>query len=341
VQISAVRVFGDSLADAGTFGAKYTVQASDSRIYPELVAQAYGISALCNFYAYNGTTLVANPTAGCTDYAVAGGKINYTTAPTAPFSVIQQLATAGASVSYTATDLLLVDGGGNDAADLVGAYLQAATDGGVAYSGLLKTLLPSATVDTTLATGASGFVTAGGLYMVALADSLANAIETHAINKGASRVALLNMPAVDKTPRFQGVLDSIAAAHGGGTAGATARAQADALVTGWIQAYNTELAAQFSGNTKVVIVDFYTGFEQQFETPAQFGLTNVTTPACGSTVVTSCSGAALSAQAPPAGGTGSDWWKRYGFADNFHPTPYGHQLIYQLVSKSLAQAGWL
>jgi phospholipase/lecithinase/hemolysin len=127
--------------------------------------------------------------------------------------------------------------------------------------------------------------------------------------------------------------------NGGGTAGAAARAQADALVTGWIQAYNTELAAQFSGNNKVVIVDFYTGFEQQFETPAQFGLTNVTTPACGSTVITSCSGAVLSAS-PPAGAT-ADWWKHYGFADNFHPTPYGHQLIYQLISRSLAQAGWL
>jgi len=29
------------------------------------------------------------------------------------------------------------------------------------------------------------------------------------------------------------------------------------------------------------------------------------------------------------------------FSDGFHPTPYGHQLMSQLVSRSLAQAGWL
>ena len=55
-----------------------------------------------------------------------------------------------------------------------------------------------------------------------------------------------------------------------------------------------------------------------------------------------CTAAALSAQTPPAGATGgADWWKTYAFSDSFHPTPYGHQLVSQLVSRSLARAGWL
>ena len=31
----------------------------------------------------------------------------------------------------------------------------------------------------------------------------------------------------------------------------------------------------------------------------------------------------------------------YAFADDVHPTPYGHQLLSQFASKLMAQAGWL
>jgi phospholipase/lecithinase/hemolysin len=48
----------------------------------------------------------------------------------------------------------------------------------------------------------------------------------------------------------------------------------------------------------------------------------------------------LSAAITP-GSTDPNWWKSYGFADSFHPTPYGHQLVAQLISKSLAIKGWL
>ena len=45
--------------------------------------------------------------------------------------------------------------------------------------------------------------------------------------------------------------------------------------------------------------------------------------------------AALSA-APPTGVTDPNWWQTYLFSDSFHPTPYGHQLLGQLISRSLA-----
>ncbi len=55
-----------------------------------------------------------------------------------------------------------------------------------------------------------------------------------------------------------------------------------------------------------------------------------------------CTATSLSAMTPPAGAVGgADWWKGYGFSDSFHPTPYAHQLMGQLVSRSLSQAGWL
>jgi len=357
VGITSVKVMGDSLADSGVFGLKFTVQGTaatgtgSTPIWPELAAASLGVPALCNFYRFTGATFAANP--GCTSYAVGGGRINNPASgggAASPVSIIKQLQDASAGGNYTAGDLLLIDGGGNDAADLVGAYLQAPRDGGAAYQALLLTQLPPATVASTLSSGATGAATAGGLYMRALADTFYNAIKTNALDKGAKQVAVLNMPGITNTPRFQMVLDSIAAASGGGTAGATARAQADGLFKSWVETFNARLASNFAGDSRVAVVDFYTEFNNQVATPSQFSLTNVKTPACPITGVggdglptytfSTCSAAALSA-ARPAGITDPNWWKSYAFSDGFHPTPYGHQLTSQLLSRSLARAGWL
>ena len=201
--IKTVKVMGDSIADSGTFGFKFTVQGSaptgpaSTPIWPELVASNYG-STLCPRYVSTGSAF--NNAAGCTNYAVGGGRINNFTAPASPVSIVKQLTDAGAD-GFSAGDLLLIDGGGNDAADLIGAYLSASKDGGKAFSALLSTLLPAATVNAGLAGGATGQAQVGGAYMVALADKFHDAIEANALSKGAQRVAVLNMPAIDKTPR--------------------------------------------------------------------------------------------------------------------------------------------
>lgn len=348
--ISRVTVMGDSLADVGTFGLKFTVQGAGVKIYPELVAQAYGLSSQCPYFLFNGTTFIANPATGCSNFAIGGAVINpagsgYSSAD--PRGIVVQLQ-AAAATGHGANDLLVIDGGGNDAAALVGAYLATATGGSTAianYAALLSTVLDSATVNAQLATGATGFANAGGLYMTALANRFADQIDTYALGAGAQRVALLNMPGITNTPRFQTVLDSIGAASG-----ATARAQSLALFDSWVSAFNSRLAERYAGNAKVALVDFYTSFNDEVAHPEQYQLTNVTTPACPITGVGSdglptytfatCTETALSAS-PPEGQTGTDWWQRYAFSDSFHPTPYGHQLLAQLISRSLAQAGWL
>lgn len=347
--VTAVKVMGDSLADSGTFGLKFTVQgtaptgAGSTAIWPERVAASYG-RTLCPHYVSAGGSFSAK--ADCTNYAVGGGRINNFTAPTSPVSILQQLKDAGAA-GYAAGDLVLIDGGGNDAADLIGAYLGASRDGGKAYAALLGTVLDAATVNSLLAGGATGMAQAGGAYMQALATQFAATIKAQTLDKGATRVAVLNMPGVTLTPKFRMVLASISAANG-----AAAAAQAQTLFDGWVQAFNAKLAAALAGDGRLTVVDFYASFKDQAEHPAQYAYTNVTTPACPATGVgsdglptysfPSCMAAALSAMTPPAGATGgADWWKSYGFADSFHPTPFGHQLMGQLVSRSLSQAGWL
>lgn len=350
-QVTRFKVMGDSLQDVGTFGLKFTVQGTDSLIFAERVARTYGIDSQCNFYVFTGTTFAANPTAGCTNFAIGGGVINPASSSLTagdPRAIGVQLQTAVAAGNHAAGDMLLVDGGANDAASLVGAYLATAAGGAAIanYAALLSSVLDPALVQAQLATGPAGFAQVGGLYMAALADRFHDQIKTHALDKGATRVVIVNVPGITKTPRFQFVLASIAA-----QSGAAAAAQAEAVFDGWVQAFNSRLASRFAGNASVAIADLYTEFNNQVANPAQFALTNVATPACPVTGMGSdglpsydfatCTATALSA-APPAGVTGgADWWKTYAFADSFHPTPYGHQLVAQLISRTLAQKGWL
>jgi phospholipase/lecithinase/hemolysin len=352
VAVTAVKVMGDSLADVGTFGVKFTVQGND--IFPERIATTYGLSKGCNFFVFTGTTFAANPRTGCTNYAIGGGVINPASSSLTaadPRGIGVQFATATAAGNFAAGDLLVVDGGGNDAAALVGAYLNAPRDQGASYVALLGTQLTQAQVGAAVSGGQSGLAAAGSTYMTALANTFADMIRTRALDKGAQRIALLNMPGITNTPRFQLVLDSIAQASGGGTAGAAARAQSEALFKTWVEAFNARLAERFAGESRVVVVDFYTAFNDQIANPAQYGLTNVRAFTCpitgqdssGLPTVTwpTCTDTALAAS-PPAGATGgTNWYKTWAFSDSFHPTPYGHQLLAQLISRSLATAGWL
>jgi phospholipase/lecithinase/hemolysin len=363
--ITSVKVMGDSLADSGVFtglpgyGRIFSVQGGSSEpnvLWTERLAALLGAPQLCNFFKFTGATFVPNPTAGCTSYAVGGGRINYINSSTGdelliPLSINYQLQVAAPSAGYKSTDLLLVDGGGNDAADLVGAYLRAAAGSGANFAIMTRTLIPEATLNPLLTGGATGLAQAGSIYMEKLADKLYNSIKTNALDKGAVHVAVLNMPGITNTPRFQMVLGSIATRSGGGTAGATARAQAEGLFKSWVETFNASLAAKVAGDKRIVLVDFYSAFNDQIANPAQYGLTNVTTPACPPSGAdsdgmptynfTTCTATALSAAPPPGATGGANWWQTYAFSDSFHPTPYGYQLLGQLVAKSLATAGWL
>ncbi len=360
LDLTSVKVIGDSLSDSGTFaglpgGSRIaSVQGSANEpnvLWVERVAQSYELAPLCPVYKYNGTTFVPNTQPGCTNYAIGGARINNPAGSggaAAPLSVLRQLQDAAAR-GWSDKDLVLIDGGGNDAADLVGAYLGAAADQGAAYVALLGTLLPAETLQQALA-APGGREAAGGLYMRALADSLSAATRAQALDKGAKQVVLANIPTITFTPRFQFVLDQVAQANGGGANGAAARAQAEALVKGWVDAFNQRLAANFAGESRVKVFDLAATFTDQMNNPGKYGLSNVTLPVCGAAWVTAvplrsfgdCTASALSATPPPAGApAGTGWWQRYLFSDGFHPSPYGHQLFGDSVIDLLQDAGWL
>jgi outer membrane lipase/esterase len=359
VAISRVIVAGDSLADVGTFGFKFTVQnAADPAgfpIYPQLVASNFGVNSQCNFYKFTGTTFVANTTAGCTNFAIGGGRVVVPASSggaASPMGVPLQLSTAATVVggTYTATDLVLIDGGGNDAADLVGAYLGAASGaaGVAAYQAFLAQQLDAATIGAALQQP-NGAAIAAGLYMQKLADTYYNAIKASALDKGATHVAVLNVPDITLTPRFQAVLAGVAAASGGGTAGATASATLKGAIQQWLTGFNTELSTRIAGDSRVALVPFYEDFTDEVAHPAAYALTNATQASCPVTGTDSlglpsytfptCTSAALDAAAPA--GLTAGWWQTWVFSDGFHPTPYAHRLLASSISRALARAGWI
>ena len=337
--ISKVYVMGDSLADVGTFnGLKFTVMdpvnPKNSLVWPQLIANQFGLdgSTQCNFYSITtGVTTNSN----CTNYAIGGARIVNKPAgqndpPPLP-TVGAQLATRAVS-PYAAGDLLLVDGGGNDAADLAAAFLGAAQGDVNGYQTFLLQQLGAGTMASLLSQDTTG-VTAADAYMQALAATYYNAIKTQALDKGAARVAVLNIPDITITPRFQAVITSL---------GTTQGPQVQALIRAWISTFNTRLKTLVGSDTRIALVDYYTDFQDEIANPASYGLSNVTNPVC-----TVNKGApfdyfpCFSNELDNTTGKTAGWWKTYAFSDGFHPTPYGHQLLAASVSRALARAGWL
>jgi outer membrane lipase/esterase len=355
--VTSVKVVGDSLSDSGVFGFKWAMQSGTydtMKVWTEIIADGFKAPALCPYYgATSPSTVVANlANAGCNSYAVGGGRIHIGTTTLTPFSIPKQLTDLAATKPYGSGDLLLVDGGGNDAADLTGAFLAASGGAPANFIALTSSLVGSATVTTLISTfPATGTAAVGTLYMQALADMLYDSVKAQALDKGAPKIIVLNMPDVTNTPRFQATLDLVALGAGGGAAGAGARAQVKGLIGAWVSAFNTRLTSKFAGNKKVAIVDFFGKFNDQISNPASYSLTNTITPACPSTGIGSdglatysaptCTADSLSRQTPPAGaGSGLNWWKTYLFSDGFHPTIYGYQLLAAQVRTKLAEMGW-
>lgn len=356
--VTSVKVFGDSIMDSGTFGYKFTVQSADPAnpflIFPEVVAANFGVSKLCPFFNFTGTTFV--PNTSCTNFAVGGGRINnLTNTPSSnanPWSITYQMSVGSAMLSPN--DLVIVDGGGNDLADLTGAYLGANSAAGVGtYMNLLGTLLPPATVASLV--GASPTPTsmgqAAGAYAQALGQTLAASVKANVLSKGVTKVVVVASPDITTTPRFGAVLGGVAAA-----AGTAQRDAVQAAVRAWNQAFNASLAQALTG-TGVQFFDLYAEGTKITNAPAQFGFTNITGTACpkvaggldtvtgqptlgAAATVAACNSASMSANIP-VGETSANWWQGYGYSDNFHPTPALHKLIGQSINLQLAKAGWL
>jgi outer membrane lipase/esterase len=341
-----VYVMGDSLNDVGATGKKYTVQDSSNPkgfpIWTQILASHYGVdgSRQCTRYQSIGNSFELNTMSDCTNYAVGGGRIVVSAAQggsSNPKTVGTQM--AAFTGTYGLLDLVLIDGGGNDAADLVTKYLGAASDL-AAYQTFLLQQLDATTVGALLPQP-NGAALAAGAYMQQLANTFHGQITDRVLGKGAKRVVVLNMPDITLTPRFKMVLASVSA-----QAGAAAATALQGAIRQWIGAFNAQLASNFAGNSRVKVVDFYGELTNQVNNQATYGLTNAQDAVCPITGLgadglpdydfVQCTSAALDAQPGKTAG----WWKTYSFSDGFHPTPRGHELMADTVKAAMSSAGW-
>ncbi|MEO7107179.1 MAG: SGNH/GDSL hydrolase family protein [Rhodoferax sp.] len=354
-----VKAFGDSLMDSGAFGFKVTIQNSDKshpfEIFPEKIASSLGASTPCPFFNFAVTRFV--PNLACANFAVAGGRINIrgdansVVDTSNPTSILNQMAIGS---SYLApSDIVIVDGGANDIADLVAGYLGAITPAGLtSFANKLSTVLPTATVNALMTSTPTNDTlnAASSVYVQALAQSLAQSINDKIVAKGVRKVIVVNAVDITTTPIFGGVMSAVGAAPG-----SAQRAAVQTSVQTWTNLFNATLARGLTSNS-VLVVDLNTQFTQFLAQPVQYGLTNTTTPACPkveggldnaglaslsqTATVLACNTSNMSAHIP-VGETSPNWWQTYAFADDLHPTPALHGLIGTYILQQLVRVGWI
>ena len=142
-------------------------------------------------------------------------------------------------------------------------------------------------------------------------------VKTQIIGKGANFVIVNNLPDVASTP-----------------SGKSQSAETQKLIAAMVDAFNQQLKSGLGDDPKILYVDLFTVNRDQLANPAPYGLTNVTTPACDLTKVSTS--LLCNANTLVAGDVG-----RYLFADTIHPTPFEYSLIAKYVLQQMMVKGWL
>ena len=315
-----------------------------------VVAQIQNFLALpANGGKFKGTELVtvqggANDMFAQADILTTAATAAGTSAGNAAFmpAIISRLAAgapAGATrtAAQTAITTAVVGASSGTVSQMIDAAIGAAiTEAGTNYTNAIANaaaadsgaaLVAGATADASAAGATAGATYAAGTGAgIALANmstagkELADAVKSMLAN-GAKKIVVLNVPDASKTPY-----------------GVSAGPQQQPLILAMTQSFNARLKAELAGVSGVLFIDAFAENQKQFATPAQFGLTNVTDKVCKVDNTTNPTGSSLFCN--PTNVIAGDT-SRYLFADGVHPTPYGHKLFAQFVTKQLVLAGWL
>lgn len=217
---------------------------------------------------------------------------------------------------------------GSTSATIVGVGIQTAAvqpgNSAVASVAVYGPLVTRAQTEATAAgtAAATAFGAANGPALVPqmaqAGAELAALIRNQIVAKGANYVVVNNLPDVATTPN-----------------GRAQSASSQQLLAGMASGFNIALRAGLDGlDAKVLYVDLNAVSLDQAANPAKYGISNVTTPVCG----------------PNALGTTSLVCNRNNlitgnisthlFADDVHPTPFGHTLISKSVLDAMVARGW-
>ena len=356
-RVAAMVSFGDSLSDVGSYavgtvkklgGGRYTVNGPDAKNWTELIAARLNLPAPCaartglDGDATLGFSIATTDHPECTNYAQGGARVTNPVGPgnkalgggnaqlgqlTNPMidQINRHLTSTGGS--FKGTELVTVFAGGNDIfanltplADGASAAGSAAGVETAAAPGATPEIIQAATDAATLAyTQANAPVAVAA--MATAANQLGGYVNNLMLAKGATHVTVVNLPDASLSP-FGQALDPATRA----------------IVENMVTTFNGTLQATLGVNNRLLYIDAYSTSRAQFAAPAQYGLGNVTRPACdlsraknllGSALV--CTNDNLQADAKP----------NDAYADTVHPTPYGYRLLADLVAAEMMKRGWL
>ncbi len=327
--------FGDSLSDVGTYkvstiaavgGGEYTVNAGGGENWTERLAAQLGLDAPCAAVTGIDSQIAEIPAAmpptthsGCYGYAQGGARVTNPVGPSnrVLYDVYGDPSGLLGQLTYPVTtqiDNFLAATGGFDRKDLV-TVLAGGND--------LFIEVAAVPASQSAADAVTHMATAG--------TELAGYVQNKILANGARHVVVVNLPDVSLTP--------YAVSQGAG---------AQALVLSMVQAFNNALSAGLAGlGDRVLLVDAFTQSQDQYAHPADYGLTNVSTPACDLTNSRgqATTAAVLLAAVPSAllcstATTLATDVSYYQYADTVHPTPYAYGLISSLVVTTMTLNGW-
>ena len=169
--------------------------------------------------------------------------------------------------------------------------------------------------------------------MQAAGTQLATLVKDQVLARGATRVAVMNLPDYALLPAFL-----------------ASSAPTKALVTQLGAEFNTSLTAGLAG-ANVVMVDVRGLIASIATRPGDFGFVNVTTAACDPAKIQAvtagrvtdgtslfCNAATGQAFNTLRTGASTTTW---AFADGVHPTPGGHKAVSDFVIARMKEVGWI
>lgn len=319
---SSLVTFGDSLSDVGTYkvdkvallgGGKYTVNSATDKNWTELLAAQLGLPAPCAAQTgLDGSYFNAAVTnhVACLNYAQGGSRVTNPVGPGNKY--ISDSAALGQLTVPIATQInthLTKIGGKFSGTELV-----------TVMAGGNDVFMNLGAVGASMMTPTEA-VTAMGVAGV----ELSTYIKTYITGNNAKKVVVLNIPDIKGTPFGQ--------SQGADTQG---------LIDLMVSTFNNQLKSGLQGTPGVLLIDAYSASKDEVANPAKYSLSNVTGTACRLSypnpdpqVNPLNSSLVCNASNVVAGDV-----SRYLFADTVHPTPYGYQLMSQLVFKELVLAKW-
>lgn len=318
---SSLVSFGDSLSDVGTYkvdkvalsgGGKYTVNSATDKNWTELLAAQLGLPAPCaaqtgldgSYFKEAVTNHVA-----CLNYAQGGSRVTNPVGPGHKF--IEESAALGqltVPVSDQISSHLTKIGGKFSGTELV-TVMAGGNDVFMNLGSISDSFSPT---DAVTAMGVAG-------------AELSTQIKTYILGNNAKKVVVLNIPDIKGTPFGQSL-----------------GAETQGLIDLMVSTFNNQLKTGLQGTPEVLLIDAYSASKDEVANPAKYGLSNVTGTACRLSYpnpdpqVNPLNSSLVCSAANVVAGDVS----RYLFADTVHPTPYGYQLMSQLVFKELVLAKW-